>query len=67
MAKNFSRLMFISVLVFLVSFFIHLMLVSLFEIDDTFWVILGMVAAPAGFAVGIIGHMVLRLKNRSAK
>ncbi|BAQ34997.1 hypothetical protein ABFB50_06815 [Dehalococcoides sp. THU3] len=67
MAKNFSRLMFISVLVFLVSFFIHLMLVSLFEIDDTFWVILGMVAAPASFAVGIIGHMVLRLKNRSAK
>ncbi|AAW39449.1 hypothetical protein [Dehalococcoides mccartyi] len=67
MAKNFSRLMFISVLVFLVSFFIHLMLVRLFEIDDTFWVILGMVAAPAGFAVGAIGHLVLRFLKPDTK
>ncbi|OBW61258.1 MAG: hypothetical protein A9183_03920 [Dehalococcoides mccartyi] len=67
MDKYFSRLMFISVLVFLVSFFIHILLVSLFEIDETFWVVLGMVIAPAGFAIGLIGHLVLRLKNRSTK
>jgi hypothetical protein len=63
MLKTFLLIAGISLGVFIISFFLHNVISGIFDIEEAVFFCIAVFVAPAGFAVGLIGGLVIFLKG----
>jgi len=63
MMKRFMLVAGISLAIFVVSVFLHNAIYALFEVEEAVFFIIAVIVAPLGFAVGLIGSLVVFVKG----
>ena len=63
MLKTFLLLAGISLGVFIISVFLHNVISGIFDIEEAVFFIIAVLIAPSGFAVGLVGSLVIFLKG----